>query len=130
MTPLDHDRQLAQQVRQVLDLGVEHIDTRFTERLGAARANALAHQRVAKPSDGRGRATWALVAVSPWLRTVAMAFALSVGAVGTYYWDLYQQAAENEIIDSALLADELPPGAYLDRGFQAWLDRASNAPSP
>jgi hypothetical protein len=32
-----------------------------------------------------------------------------------------EKAAENEEIDSALLADDLPINAYLDKGFQAWL---------
>jgi hypothetical protein len=55
--------------------------------------------------------------------------ALSVGAMGTYYWDAYEESQEYEEVDSALLADELPPSAYLDRGFHAWLERASDSSS-
>jgi hypothetical protein len=47
--------------------------------------------------------------------------------VGTYYWNHFEQAAENEEVDSALLSDDLPPAAYLDKGFQAWLERSSPA---
>ena len=62
-------------------------------------------------------------------RNLLAVMALSVGVIGTYYWNAFEQAQENEEIDSALLADELPPSAYLDRGFQAWLERASDSSS-
>jgi hypothetical protein len=61
----------------------------------------------------------------PWLRSGVAVLALLLGAVGTYYWNAFQDAQEYEEIDSALLADELPPSAYLDRGFHAWLEHAS-----
>jgi hypothetical protein len=62
-------------------------------------------------------------------RMLLAVLALSVGATGTYYWNAFEQAREYEEIDSALLADELPPSAYLDRGFHAWLERASDSSS-
>ena len=62
-------------------------------------------------------------------RSLLTAMALILGATGTYYWNAFEQAREYEEIDSALLADELPPSAYLDRGFQAWLERASDSSS-
>jgi hypothetical protein len=62
-------------------------------------------------------------------RSLLAVLALIVGATGTYYWNAFEQAREYEEIDSALLADELPPSAYLDRGFQAWLERASDSSS-
>jgi hypothetical protein len=54
-------------------------------------------------------------------KTLLMVLALSVGTIGTYYWNGDEQAHERDEIDSALLTDELPPTAYLDLGFQAWL---------
>jgi hypothetical protein len=60
-------------------------------------------------------------------RNLLAVMALSVGATGAYYWNAFEQAQEYEEIDSALLADELPPSAYLDRGFHAWLERASDS---
>jgi hypothetical protein len=62
-------------------------------------------------------------------RSLLADMALCVGATGTYYWNAFEQAREYEEIDSALLADELPPSAYLDRGFHAWLERASDSSS-
>jgi hypothetical protein len=59
-------------------------------------------------------------------RNLVAIAALLVGATGTYYWNAFEQAREYEEIDSALLADELPPSVYLDRGFQAWLELASS----
>ena len=38
----------------------------------------------------------------------------------------FERAAELEEIDSALLADDLPINAYLDKGFQAWLSEHSS----
>ena len=62
-------------------------------------------------------------------RTLVALIALTVGVMGTYYWNAFQLAQEYEEIDSALLADELPPSAYLDRGFHVWLERVSDSSS-
>ena len=53
----------------------------------------------------------------------AAMLALLLGVSMAYVWNGYSQASENEEIDSALLADDLPPSAYLDKGFQAWLEK-------
>ena len=60
------------------------------------------------------------------IRTFLAILALLLGVVFAYYWNAFEQASENEEIDSALLAEELPPNAYLDRGFQAWLEKHSS----
>jgi hypothetical protein len=62
-------------------------------------------------------------------RSLLAVIALTIGATGTYYWNAFEQAREYEEIDSALLVDDLPPSAYLDRGFHAWLERASDSSS-
>jgi hypothetical protein len=51
---------------------------------------------------------------------------LAVGVAGVSVWNEFEKAAENEEIDSALLADDLPINAYLDKGFQAWLSEHSS----
>jgi hypothetical protein len=61
------------------------------------------------------------------LRIVAITVALSLGIVGTYYWNQFEQAAENEEIDSALLSDELPPEIYTDSGFHSWLEQSRSS---
>ena len=53
--------------------------------------------------------------------------ALTVGAVGAYYWNTFDQAVEHAEIDSALLADEVPFNAYIDQGFMAWLEQLKDS---
>ena len=61
------------------------------------------------------------------VRMVLSILALLLGVVLTYYWNAFDEATANEEIDSALLADDLPPTAYLDKGFHAWLEKNSRA---
>lgn len=116
--------------RQILNQGIDKLDRDVAGRLHDARQTALRSQRVSAAGlhlAGIGHAVeFAFLANARSLITV---MALSVGAMGTYYWNAFEQAQEFEDIDSALLADELPPSAYLDRGFQAWLERASDSSS-
>ncbi len=48
---------------------------------------------------------------------------LLIAVAAVYIWQQHQRIAELEEIDSQLLADDLPPDAYLDRGFQNWLKK-------
>lgn len=117
--------------RQWLNQGIETLDIEVVSRLQQARETAISHQKI-------GIVETRFVSVTGFLnqnfsrhmRNISMAMALSLGAVGTYYWNGLEQAQEHEEIDSALLADELPPSAYLDSGFQAWLDSTSHSSSP
>jgi hypothetical protein len=47
-------------------------------------------------------------------------------AIGYHQWDAYRQLAELEETDAALLSSDLPIDAYLDRGFQNWLQIVSD----
>ena len=113
-------------VRQILNDGVDHLDGDTAGRLTRVRHAALDHQTL---RVGRLRLAGFSNSIEhsllPWLRSGVAVLALLLGAVGTYYWNAFQDAQEYEEIDSALLADELPPSAYLDRGFHAWLEHAS-----
>jgi hypothetical protein len=120
----------ARRICRVLDEETEVLDPSVIERLRAARERALTRQpieahenqivgaggtarlgRFGHHGDERGH---------PW-RTLLAILMLVIGMSIAYYWNSFAQADENEQIDSALLADELPPKAYLDPGFQAWL---------
>ncbi|MEF8710636.1 MAG: DUF3619 family protein [Candidatus Accumulibacter propinquus] len=47
--------------------------------------------------------------------------------IATYtYWYADQSITELEIIDSALLSDDLPIAAFTDRGFDAWLKSSAS----
>ncbi|MEW6512899.1 MAG: DUF3619 family protein [Pseudomonadota bacterium] len=124
---MSREEQFARQLCRVLDRGAEELDHGVTERLRAARERALQRQLVLAPEYaivGAGGA--ALLGGDEQkhpLRTALAILMLLLGVALSYYWNGLSQADENEVIDSALLADDLPPNAYLDNGFQAWLEK-------
>lgn len=127
---MNEDTEFGYKARQILNQGVDKLDRDVAGRLHEARRVALRSQRV--PVGGLRMAVIGQAVEFAFLanaRSLIAVMALSVGAMGTYYWNAFEQAQEYEEIDSALLADELPPSAYLDRGFQAWLERASDSSS-
>jgi len=127
---MNQDAEFSYKARQVLNKGVDSLDRKVAVRLQEARQKALNMQR--GPVRGlriAGIGHSLELVVFPYARSLLAVMALVIGATGTYYWNAFEQAREYEEIDSALLADELPPSAYLDRGFHAWLERASDASS-
>ena len=127
---MNEDTELGYRIRQILNQGVDSLDRRIVDHLRDARQIALNCQKV--PVAGMrlaGVGGGFDVSLFASARNLVAIAALLVGATGTYYWNAFELAQEYEEIDSALLADELPPSAYLDRGFQAWLERASDSSS-
>lgn len=124
---MNEDTELGYRIRQILNQGVDSLDRRIVAHLRDARQIALNCQKV--PVAGMrlaGVGGGFDVSLFASARNLVAIAALLVGATGTYYWNAFEQAREYEEIDSALLADELPPSVYLDRGFQAWLELASS----
>ncbi len=125
---MNTEQRFAQQICQALDQGTYALDASITERLRAARERALARQFVLATETqivGAG-GTALLHGHEDERHPIRMLFAILALLLGfslAYYWNGFSQADENEAIDSALLADDLPPNAYLDRGFQAWIDQ-------
>lgn len=116
------EHELGYKVRHVLDSGTSRLPPKVEDRLFEARQKALDGHRVAGsllslPGIGHMAADLFM----PRMRTLVAAMGLLVGATGVYYWNMVQEAADLEEVDSALLSDELPINAYLDRGFDAWL---------
>jgi hypothetical protein len=123
---MNHEEKFARRFCALLDRGNMALDPAVAERLRAARVRALAHQRALPVGEveivgaggtayiGRGSGS------HPW-RSLFVILSLLLGMGVAYYWNGFEQAPENAEIDSALLADDLPPKAYLDPGFQAWL---------
>jgi hypothetical protein len=125
---MDQETELGYKLRQVLNHGTENLDRSIEKRLHAARQQALQHQRVAvRGLQLAGVGHFFADSVLSHARSIFAALSLIIGAGGTYLWHEFEQAAENEEVDSALLSDELPPAAYLDRGFRAWLERSSHS---
>lgn len=127
---MNQDAEFGYKTRQILNEGLDRLDGRIAMRLHEARQSALAQQR--QPVAflrlaGIGQAVDFNFAAHA--RTLLAIAALTIGATGTYYWNAFADAQAYEEIDSALLADELPPSAYLDKGFHAWLERGSDSSS-
>lgn len=126
---MSREVQLAGVICRALDQGAREMDPVIAERLRAMRERAVRHQPEPVTAtaivDGGGTAQFLPLDGSgahP-LRTLLAILALLFGVAFAYYWNGLSQAVDNGEIDSALLTDELPPNAYLDRGFQAWLEK-------
>jgi hypothetical protein len=60
------------------------------------------------------------------IRQVLLSVVIAVGIMGYTYWSAEQDIAELEVLDSALLADELPIAAFTDKGFATWLKSSAS----
>ena len=119
-----NEAQFGNKVRHLLNQGLS-VDAATAERLRAARERALARQKL-EPAHGlvfAGQAFggWAGIA----LRVLLPIIMLAIAVAAVYLWQNNQRIAELEEIDAQLLTDDLPPDAYLDRGFQNWLKKRS-----
>jgi hypothetical protein len=128
------EQDFAKKITGYLDNGTASLKAGTAYRLQLARQEALA--RLADPhraaelrtahafagggTAGGGRSLW--TSGKLWLGI------LLIAAVGLGYqqWQAYQQLADVEETDAAILSSDLPIDAYLDRGFQNWLRHASD----
>ena len=122
----------ARQLCHVLDHGAAELDPTVAERLRAMREHAIQRQpltSVAAIGVGHHHAalSWDDGTQHHPFRTMLSIIALLLGVILVYYWNDFDQATVNEEIDSELLADDLPPNAYLDKGFHAWLEKSALA---
>lgn len=120
------DPKFVDDIRRVLDQGVVNLDRKVLTRLYDARQDALLHQ--AQPVAALSMAGIGHFVIEPLqghFRGILAVFALAVGAIGVQFWQNLQTASELAEIDSALLSDEVSPGAYLDQGFMEWLNHLS-----
>jgi hypothetical protein len=122
----------AYKLRQHLNRGLRDLRPDTLDRLAAARQAALERQKQAVVHP-------ALAAVghtSPlpsfhfdtlrFSQTLA-AIALLLCALYSTFWIADQRVQELGNIDSAILSNELPIGAFTDKGFAAWLNNESLA---
>lgn len=121
-----NELQLPYKLRRYLDLSADAVDIETARRLHSARQRALAcvpahSARLAFAGFGH----LSLDSVWPALRSAVALVVLAAGVAGMSYWESLQQASEYAETDTALLADELPINAYLDRGFAEWLKDSS-----
>jgi hypothetical protein len=125
-------------VRECLDGSTAQLPSRITDRLYLARLAAMAArkpefvpqlQQVLRPqlalnqggSSGQPSSNWARLS---WF---APFIVLALGLLAIAEWQ--QDARINDIaaVDIALLSDDVPPDAYMDSGFLAFLKLSSHA---
>jgi hypothetical protein len=123
-----NEKQLAGRIRSALNHGTRQLDGDTLARLGAARGAALARHRATQPEavlsgaavGGGGMAFRA----GSGRRRAALAAVLMAATLAVVYWQSLDQAVDTADIDAALLASDLPPKAYADPRFPAWIRRA------
>lgn len=105
----------------------------ITERLRFAREQALARQRLASeprdapllldtgPALGLGAGGDRAGRSWNWLTAALSLLGLLLGLLMIDQWQGRQEIIETAELDAGLLADDLPPDAYSDPGFAAFL---------
>lgn len=131
------DINLAYKIRHALNENLDALPDSTTERLAAARARALARKKpdaanAASPASSRQarptkRPLFDLKALfsGPSLARFAVAvpiLALVIGMGDVYQVEQQERLAALADVDAAMLADELPLTAYLDHGFNAYVE--------
>lgn len=125
------DLNFAYKVRHALNERLDDLPAATTDRLAQARQAAMARKKahVAAPLTVRQSKLAAagggvLSQGFGWLGRMGVAvpmLMLVAGLVGIYQFEEQQRIADLAEMDAAVLSDELPPSAYLDHGFNAYL---------
>ena len=114
------------QIKQALNEGARQLDGEKLARLKAARQAAVAAHVEARPLAGLALATGGVSQQAGWMRLLGNLVPLAVLLAGLISISLYhshQRAADLTEIDAAVLADDLPLNAYLDKGFGAFVKK-------
>lgn len=122
-----NEQHFAYKVRQHLNRGLHDLPSATADRLAAAREAALAAQKQAVNQT-------ILAAAGSFvqhrlenlrIRQLLATLVLAGCVVSSAFWLADMHISEQGEIDSELLSDELPIGAFTDKGFAAWLDPSS-----
>ena len=123
-----NEQYFAYKVRQHLNRGLRDLPQDPLDRLAAARIAALARQKqpVTNPILATAGSFFAPSFGNLRLNQFLLGLALLACALYSTYWIADQNVQEMGIIDSAILSDELPIGAFTDKDFAAWLNSTSS----
>lgn len=122
-----NESDLARKITRHLDAGLSQLSGDTLSRLQSARKEALAaynpkHQPVFGLAwaghAGGGKHHGYQPLQRAWVPMVALIFGLLL----VNYWQTYHQVGDQAEVDAYLLAEDLPVNAYLDNGFDAWLE--------
>lgn len=128
----------AYKIRHALDEKTADVPGHISQRLAAGREIALSRK---KPERQTVRITQLATTNGNigssmqrdhfiWLKRMSCAVPFVIvgfGLVGIYQYERHQQIAEAAYIDAEVLSDELPVSAYLDNGFNVYLNKKSDA---
>jgi hypothetical protein len=134
MTPKDIT--FAYKVRHALDKNIANLPASSAERLAIARNLAMSRKKqesrvhaVAPQLAMSGQTrSFSFFTPSTWLKRVGFVIplaALVLGLMGIHKYEQRQQILEAASIDAEVLTDELPLSAYLDHGFDAYLNKGA-----
>jgi len=123
------EREIAQRIVRELDRSSLSIDKDTAARLLAAREQALAQYQQASVSGMAGAGAFVSHVFERPASGARYALSLAVlilGLAGIVFWQSSNgSGGELADIDARLLTDDLPIDAYLDKGFDSWLNRQS-----
>jgi hypothetical protein len=134
------DINLAYKIRHALNDKLDDLPAPTTDRLAAARRQALARKKADAPRvaqtvrqaqlqtagfDVRGLFSMQWLARAA---TIVPLVAMVAGMVGVYQYEHEQRVAELAELDAAVLSDDLPLTAYTDHGFNAYLAQQQQQP--
>lgn len=123
---MTHEQDIAKKIASMLDQATDDLDRTTLSRLADARRQAVelaAHSQhsslLATVTGGLGEflGQWYM---QHRLAALVVLVALLLAAIL-----LHQGLHQPMEADALLLASELPPEAYLDKGFDAWLEQSS-----
>ena len=116
----------AYQIKRHLNGSLDQIGADKLERLRAGREQALTKQKRGSGMVLAGANGISFFGIGfGWAAQVVPLLVLLVGLLSMSYWHQSQYTDEIAEIDAQMLVDELPPSAYLDRGFDSWLKRGN-----
>jgi len=116
-----NETQFARAACRFLDGGLQRLDATTVERLALARRQAVGRQRqaVALPAAVGNHLFHRGDHARLYSAIAGVAF---VAVIGIYaYWQIETLIDDLSTVDSALLADDMPVDALVDKGFEAWL---------
>lgn len=113
-----NERELIQGLRQQLDHGLNQLPEGVLQRLSQARQQAVA----SLPRQHPGQRWLTLAQARPLF--AALLLAIGLGLTHLYIQD-QNRIQEMATVDGDLLVDDLPPKAFTDPGFRAWLEESS-----
>ena len=122
------DINFAYKVRHALNERLDTLPASTADRLAQARKAALARKKVDAPARLAQRRYAGLPGLfsNVVLGRLAVAIpllAMVAGMAGVYHAEEQERIAELAELDAAVLSDELPLTAYLDHGFNAYLEQ-------